>query len=170
MTKLVIKDGPAVRKVKLKENKTKRMFLHVFFSFTSDYKQVRWLKDEHSEIVPSSVDDCLRIPHSGKYLVFSRFTFNILPSVDTLSITHYFKLKTSDGKLKDGGFKRKFISVLENKLRTGKNVKANRELRKPSVFIEFFTLDANDQVCPNVSNPELLYQSKMDNDVNIIQV
>lgn len=135
-----------------------------------DFHRVLWLKDEDSEIVPSTVNDCLQIPYAGKYLVFSRFTFNILPSVETLSITHIFQLKTSDGKLKDGGFKRKYVSVLENKLRTNDEVKANRELRKPSVFIEFFNLDAHDQVCANVSNTNLLYQSTMDNDINIIRV
>lgn len=100
----------------------------------------------------------------------SRFTFNIPAEDSTAILTHFFKLKTSDGQLKDGGFRRKYVSVFENKLRTNSTLMGSLELRKPSVFIEFFELDARDQICPNVSNPNLLYESKMDNDVNIIQV
>lgn len=99
----------------------------------------------------------------------SRFTFNIPAGDSTDFLTHIFKLKTSDGQLKDGGFKRKYVSVLENRLRT-KSTQDILEVKKPSVFIEFFDLDARDQICPNVSSPGLLYESKMDNDVNIIQV
>ncbi|XP_045201587.2 uncharacterized protein LOC123555086 [Mercenaria mercenaria] len=139
-------------------------------TYLREHKRIVWLKDETSEIIPSSVDDCLKVPYGGKYLVVSRFTFNILPEDNITTIIHFFKLKTSAGVQKDGGYKRKYVSVLENKLRTSNEVKANKELRKPSVFIEFFDLDANDQICPNVSSPKLLYESRMDNDVNIIKV
>lgn len=83
-----------------------------------------------------------------------------------MMLTHQLKLKsrTGFGSVKDTLFKRQYVSVIEHKL------KADSELRKPSVFIQFFDISAGDEICTDVPYPELLYISSIDNDVNIIKM
>lgn len=133
----------------------------IFLLFT-EYKEIRWSEDEYSRIKPSSEESCLIVPVGGKYLVISKFTFNLPPGDDSTLLTHQLKLKSRS--VKDTTFKRQYVSVIEHKL------KEDSELRKPSVFIQFFEISAGDEVCTGVSNPELLYVSSIDNDVNIIKI
>ncbi|XP_045201586.2 uncharacterized protein LOC123555085 [Mercenaria mercenaria] len=134
--------------------------------YLSDYKDIRWTADEQSTIIPSRDTPCLMVPDDGKYLVFSRFTFRIPAGDDKTVLTHQLTLKskTESGDIKETVFKRQYVSVIEHKL------KEDSELRKPSVFIQFFELQAGDEICTGVSNPDLLYISSIDNDVNIIKV
>lgn len=108
------------------------------------------------------------MPVGGKYLIVSRFTFLIPKESRTVGIMHFFKVLDTKGAIKDGGYRRKYVNVVETgSIDIGDDV---TKLKTPSVFVEFIEIESQETICANVSTPELLYISALDNDINIIQV
>lgn len=130
--------------------------------------KIRWSPDEYSHIHPSGDGGCLQVPVGGKYLVVSRFTFDVSPGEEHLNVFHFFTVLEESGQMKEASYRRKLVSVTQEK--SGLNKKIVIIRKHPSVFTEFIELEARQQICANVSRADLLYKSSLDNDLNIIRV